>query len=373
MPQPITGGAHAQHSCARNRPHTDTDDARELGPGHRTLDAKLREHYAGYTEEHPCELSVPELARMFAPGCSPKNGEREILRAHDRIRESHVDQFFEQPQYRGSMRVQTARWWTKYPGESGRSRLVRSSDVDLRIGTVDQTAEADRPRVARRRDSAPRSNRSQHRETKPAREVRVSPAPRRRAVPHGVTNPRLLEVAPVSLEGLAAVHARFPVAFDELADELRRERYHEHPLEACRAVRTLGVRDTDTPLRLLRHLMRQALEGDLLCDAPDDGAATVEAEQAARLAYAWDPDNPLTHWPDELHLDGEPRPPPRPPSAEQLEARRQARERRELERILHDEIVRTTPARPLEPSKGAAFLAALEERQRHREMCGPPD
>jgi hypothetical protein len=176
----------------------------------------------------------------------------------------------------------------------------------------------------------------------------------------------------VALAGLAAVHARFPVAFDELADELRRERYHEHPLEACRAVRTLGVRDTDTPLRLLRHLMRQALDGDLLCDAPDDGAATVEAEQAARLAYAWDPDNPSTHWADELHLDGEPRPPPRPPSAEQLEARRQARERRELERIELEAIARTFPPRPTDPAIGAAFLAALEERERNKKMCGPP-
>jgi hypothetical protein len=176
----------------------------------------------------------------------------------------------------------------------------------------------------------------------------------------------------VALEGLAAVHARYPVAFDELADELRRERYHEHPLEACRAVRTLGVRDTDTPLRLLRHLMKQALGGDLLCDAPDDGAATVEAEQAARLAYAWDADNPSTHWPDELHLDGEPRPPPRPPSAEQLEARRQARERRELERIELEAIARTFPPRPTDPAIGAAFLAALEERERNKKMCGPP-
>jgi hypothetical protein len=177
----------------------------------------------------------------------------------------------------------------------------------------------------------------------------------------------------VSLEGLAAVHARYPVAFDELADELRRKRYHEHVPEADRAVRTLAVRETDTPLRLLRHLMRQALGGDLLCDGADDAKQATAAELAAREAYAWDADNPSTHWSDELRLEGEPRPPPRPPSAEQLEARRHARERRELERILHDEIVRTTPARPLEPSKGAAFLAALEERQRHREMCGPPD
>jgi hypothetical protein len=192
-------------------------------------------------------------------------------------------------------------------------------------------------------------------------------------VPHGVTNPPVfVEVAPVALEGLAAVNERFPAAFADLADELRRERYHEHPVEACRAVRTLGVRDTDTPLRLLRHLMKQALGGDLLCDAPDDTAATVEAEQAARLAYAWDPDNPSTHWTNELQIEGEPRPPPRPPSAEQLEARRQARERRELERILHNEVVRTTPARPLDPAKGAAFLAAFEERQRIKNICGPP-
>lgn len=64
-----------------------------------------------------------------------------------------------------------------------------------------------------------------------------------------------------------------------LQRELRLERYHQHPDETARALRTLLVRDTSDPLRLFRYLFREALRGEALCDR----AAWVEADRAAML------------------------------------------------------------------------------------------
>jgi hypothetical protein len=159
MPQPITGSVHAQHSCALTTPPKIPT----------TLDARLRAFYAEHDADNPCRLSVPELAARFAPRCKPANGEREILRAHGRIRRTHRDQFHERRQCYGRAPVATARWWTKDPGCSGRSVVTSSSEVDLRTGQLDQTASADR---ARARPVAPRSTRRVEKRNRAAREGR---------------------------------------------------------------------------------------------------------------------------------------------------------------------------------------------------------
>jgi len=232
-----------------------------------------------------------------------------------------------------------ARWYKKQ-GSTGRSlSSVVDVEVDLRTEDLEQRAKADRAREPRRAASRSTPSRAD-RETKRAREEWAA-APRRRAVPHGVTNPRLLEVAPVSLDGLSALRKRHAEAFDELADELRRQRYHEHPEEACRAVRTLAVRETTTPKILLRHLFKRARDGDPLVDGPEFDRIADAQEAAARANYAWDAEDPATHWADPLpdSTAGPPAPEPEDPARalvrKRLEAEREHQlRRREGERIV---------------------------------------
>jgi hypothetical protein len=285
----------------------------------------LRAFYAEHDEANPCTLSVPELAARFVPNAKACNGERAVLRAHQRIRATHRGQFHETRQRYGRATLAYARWWSKDPGGSGRSVVVGLGEVDLRTGDLDQQAMADRARAP---DSAFRSTpRSQHRNER-AREAGGSP--RRRAVPHGVVNPPELAPLPVKVAegGLEAVRARWPEWSDALAKELRRQRYHDNPGEACRAVRTLAQRDTDTPLRLLRDLFNRARGGDLLVDKAAEAELVEAVEAAARRVYAYDEHDPSTHWVG----------PPHEPTPDELAAEREAQRWREVRRAREAEL-----------------------------------
>jgi hypothetical protein len=330
----------AQAFCARGLPQTQDDDAAT------TLDAVLRAFYASHDEDAPCTLSVPELAALFAPGCKPENGERAILRAHRRIRGTYRERFRERRQTYGRAQLPVARWID--PGGSGRSGFLPSDEIDLRTGDLELQANADR---ARARDSAFSSSPPSKRRNERAREA--GGLERRRASPHGVTNPKLLEVAPISPEGLLAAQERHSGWSEVLADELRRQRYHEHPAEACRAVRTLAQRETDTPLRLLRELFKRARAGDLLIDAREAIEADEKAEREARAAYGWDPDDPATHWPD--LDDGNPRAPPEP-TAEELDADKWAA----VLRAREAELRAAARPRARDPAAADRFLAELK-------------
>jgi hypothetical protein len=78
--------------------------------------------------------------------------------------------------------------------------------------------------------------------------------------------------------------------------ELRKQRCHDHPAECELAAKTLLVRQTDAPLRLFRHLLNLAIAGDLLIEGKLEEKRRDDAENAARAAYAYDPDDPSTHW-----------------------------------------------------------------------------
>jgi len=173
--------------------------------------------------------------------------------------------------------------------------------------------------------------------------------------------------ADVELEALAALRKAHPDAFDELWRELHRERYHRHPLEASRAVRTLVNRTSPTPLRLLRDLMNRACNGDALCDGEAEREVDERLELEARERYAWDPKNPSTHWPD-LIPEGTAAPPPEPDPEEsarvvarkRLEHERElARRRREAERIV-GLLLRATGRAP--PTAAERFLRVMSDR-----------
>jgi hypothetical protein len=292
--------------------------AAEPEPDERTLPARLRAFYA----EAPRTLSTPELAARFVPhvyAVKPAHAERQVQRANRLIRRTYGNRFVETVRRDGRSLLAPTRYIK--PGGVGLYDSLSSDRVEIDLRDLELQADADR---ARAREPAFRSTPRAPRTSERAREVRGS-EPRRRAVPHGVRNPRLLEAAPVQLEGLAAMRARHAGWADVLTGELRRQRYHDHPLEACRAVRTLAERESTEPLRLFRHLFNRAVDGDMLIDLKPELEADDAAEQSARVNYKWDPDDPSTHW-----RGADDDKPPEPTAAE-LEARRWAAVRRARE------------------------------------------
>lgn len=293
----VAGGAQA---CVR------TDDATS-----KTLDARLREFYA----LAPCELSTAELARLFANG-----DERQIQRAHVRIRRTHGADFVEQRRTYGRTTLPPLRSYRK-PGGSGRSQFI-PADVETDLRDLDLQAKADR---ARRRSRASRKQ----------------PTPRHRATRLDIPRTPLLET-PISIEAgvLAGVESTFGArALRLVLTELREQRCHDHPDEARLAVRTLVQRTTDKPVRLFRFLFGRALEGDLLIDAKADAERVRLAELAERRK---DPDffepgttAPGAHRPKTPVKIGGP-----PPG----------------------EVVPTGPPRTADPSRGAAFLERFTKR-----------
>ncbi len=335
-----------------------------------TLAAELRAFYAEHSELRPCILSAAELAARFVPHVfvdKPKHAERQIRRANRLLEGTYGERFRVQRRYYGRAIVPPARWIEK-TGSSGLSDpSVLRDAVDLRTGDLEQRASADR---AGPRRSASRSIPSRPERKARAREPWVS---RRRAVPHGVTNPHLLEVAPVDLAGLAALRKAHSGAFDDLADELRRQSYHDHPIEACRAVRTLAERQTTNPKQYLRFFFKRARGGDLLIDGPEAARIADEQERSARAAYAYDDGDPATHWPDLLPEATAGPPPvdrptiaPRRLSAEAEHER--VRMRREAERVI--DLLFGATLRWRSPT--ARFLAALADTTRGTVLEDPP-
>lgn len=314
-----------------------------------TLPSRLRAFYAEHTRDRPCTLSVPELAARFCPNA--KHGERAVRRAHRLIAETYGARFHQHARSYRRMTMTAARW-IDGPGAKGTSRSRSSGRRSDQPGDLELQADADRART-RPRNSAPRSTPRVRGENERAREGGGS-VPRRRAVPHGVSNPVLLEAVAVPPEALAALRGRFPAAFDELVRELHRERCHAHPLEACRAARTLAERDTSTPLRLFRDLFRRAREGDLLIDAQAERDAVEAAELEARKAYGYDAADPSTHWPEFADQLGQPRYRP-PPTAAELEAARMRRTVAARER----ELRATVTPRAHDPTAAQRFLASV--------------
>lgn len=344
MRQTTSTRARVQHRCARDA--QDCADAQlELVD---TLDGRLRAFYAEHDEGNPCKLSTVELARRFTSTADV----RQIRRANKRIRQTYGARFRERLQSYGPTPLPFARWIDK-PGGDGRSDLSLSDQVDLRIDQVDLEAHADR---ARTHAHAPRASRPPERERRPATRLHVPRTP-------------LLE-HPVGIEAgvLADVDLTHGAKWlSRLVNELRKEKCHRHPVECELALRTLAQRETDNPLRMFRFFLNRAIDGDSLIDTADLDKLTDAAELGARERYAWDPDNPATHWPD-LLPEGTAAPPPEPVLEDpaRVAARKrleheveERRRRREAERIVGLLLGAT-----LRPSPAERFLRLVKPHVR---------
>lgn len=155
-----------------------------------------------------------------------------------------------------------------------------------------------------------------------------------------------------------------------LVRELHKPKCHEHPAECELALRTLSRRSTDNPLRMFRFLLNEAIDGDALIETAELDKLADAAEECARARYAWDPDNPSTHWPD-LIPEGTAAPPPEelepdPEELARIAARKrlehevdEKRRRREAERIV-GLLLRATGRSP--PTAAERFLTVMQGR-----------